>query len=164
MPHLHRLPANESLLCTFASSYVGQKAGTSIKNGIAALCNWHIKNNAQWNGGLRLSYVLRGATNLTPATSQKRPRPPTTAYMLSVLHNGLCLSEPLDSAVFFIATASFYGQICLGELVPESAPKAIHEHYPSLSNAKSPNAHGSRKYPLPAARQYRSYCCIREPL
>jgi hypothetical protein len=152
IPHSMRLPASEFLLCAFAADSIGLKAGGTIKNDIAAVRSWHIKNNAPWHAGLRLSYVLRGANNLTPATSKRAPRPPISADMLSVLHDNLSLSEPLDSAVFFMATAAFYGQIRLGELLPDSKLKSAPEHFPSLSDAKLPNARGSRKVHLPRTK------------
>jgi hypothetical protein len=152
VPVTLRLPASESLLCAFAADSAGRKAGNTIKGDIAALRSWHIKNNVPWLGALRLSYVLRGAKNLTPAGSTKPPRPPITADMLSLLRNNLSLSEPMDAAVLCMATAAFSGQIRLGELLPDSQANFEPAHFPHLSDVYSPNAQGSRKIHLPKTK------------
>jgi hypothetical protein len=62
-------PATEATLCEFAAETAGLRAGSTIKNDLAGIRAWHVLNNAPFPTGTQLSYVLKGAENMTPATS-----------------------------------------------------------------------------------------------
>jgi len=65
-----RLPASEHLLCAFAASSTGHRAGDTISSDLSAVRAWHIINNAPYMGGLQLKYTIKGARNLTPKSSK----------------------------------------------------------------------------------------------
>ncbi|KAJ7489662.1 DNA breaking-rejoining enzyme [Mycena galericulata] len=125
VPEHLQLPADEFVLCAFAASGAGVHAGSTARNNIAALKAWHIAQNAPWNGGSRLHYVLAGVENLAPESAKRPPRPPINAAMLCALYDGLDFSIPKDVAVFAAACVAFWGQCRLGEILPTSSlPKA----------------------------------------
>jgi hypothetical protein len=72
IPSTYRLPASEFLLCAFAASSAGLRAGDTISSDLSAVRAWHIVNNVHYNGGLQLKYTVKGARNMTPGSS-KRP-------------------------------------------------------------------------------------------
>lgn len=94
VPQDLQMPADEFVLCAFAASSAGLHAGSTARNNIAALKAWHVAQNAQWNGGSRLHYVLAGVENLAPDSSKRSPRPPINATMLRVLYDGLDFQIP----------------------------------------------------------------------
>ena len=83
--------------------------------------SWHVAHNLEWKGSPRLRYVLNGVHNLAPGSSKLPPYPSINARMLSQLIKGLDLNPPLDAAVAACATTAFWGQCCLGELLPLSS-------------------------------------------
>ncbi|KAJ7722079.1 hypothetical protein DFH07DRAFT_932613 [Mycena maculata] len=121
VPQKFQLPADEFVLCAFAASSAGVHSGSTARNNIAAVKAWHVAQNAQWNGGSRLHYVLAGVDNLAPESSKRPPRPPINAIMLRTLYEGLDFSNPRDVAVFAAACVAFWGQCRLGEILPTTA-------------------------------------------
>ncbi|KAF7365423.1 putative reverse transcriptase domain protein [Mycena venus] len=93
-----RLPANEFLLCTYASSRAGEVSAGTVRGSLAAVKAWHIINNAEWHGGIRLRYTLRAVENVAPESSKRPVRPPVTAAMVDILGEELDHNDPLDSA------------------------------------------------------------------
>ncbi|RDB22688.1 hypothetical protein Hypma_010121 [Hypsizygus marmoreus] len=69
IPLSDTLPASEDLLCAFASSYAGLISGKTIRNKCTAIRSWHIKNHVHYLGDQQLSYVLKGAHNMTVLAS-----------------------------------------------------------------------------------------------
>ena len=76
-------------------------------------------------GSTRLRYVLNGVHNRAPGSSRRPPRPPINATMLIRLVQDLDFSSPLDTAVAACAATAFWGQCCLGELLPSSSSSLL---------------------------------------
>ncbi|KAJ7429859.1 hypothetical protein B0H11DRAFT_2166731 [Mycena galericulata] len=131
VPHRFQLPADEFVLCAFATSSAGVHAGSTARNNIAALKAWHIAQNAPWHGGSRLHYVLAGVEKLAPESSKRPPRPPINSEMLRALYEGLDFSNPRDVAVFAAACVAFWGQCRLGEILPTTSSPAASKHLPT---------------------------------
>lgn len=143
-----RLPANEFLLCAFAASRLGEIAGGTAKNAISAVKAWHVLEDVDWEGGLRLRYTLRGVENLGPEKQDLRP--PVTAAMVEILGEGLDLADPLDASVFSTACSALWGQIRLGEILSETQAKFKTGRIPLVSDFKpASTAAGSRILRLP---------------
>ncbi|KAF5374531.1 hypothetical protein D9615_009073 [Tricholomella constricta] len=146
------LPASESLLCAYASSFAGSLAGTTIRNKCSALRKWHIANGLQWHGGTKLSYVIKGAENIRPPSSIMPLRPAVSVEMLRVLSHELDPSDPFDCCALFVATTAFWGQIRLGELLPSKEDDATSNLVPCWSHLGVPNAAGSQILHLPRTK------------
>ncbi|KAJ6489476.1 hypothetical protein C8R47DRAFT_951031, partial [Mycena vitilis] len=145
-----RLPANEFLLCAFAASRVGEIAGGTARGAIAAVKAWHILNDVEWEGGIRLRYVLRGVENAAPSSSKHDSRPPVTSTMLEALDSDLDHTDPKDAAVFAAACCAFWGQIRLGEILSEAQGSFKLGRIPTASDLKPPSTKaGSRSLHLP---------------
>ncbi|KAJ7135926.1 hypothetical protein C8R44DRAFT_595316, partial [Mycena epipterygia] len=145
-----RLPANEFLLCAYAASRAGEIAGGTARAAIAAVKAWHIIHDEEWQGGMRLRYVLRGVENLTPASSKRDPRPPVSATLLNVLDTELDHKDPKDAAVFASACCAFWGQIRLGEILSDTQGSYIENRIPLVSHLEPPSTPaGSRMLKLP---------------
>jgi hypothetical protein len=147
-PHMI-LPASEFTLCAFAAATSGIRAGSTIRNDLTAVRAWHISHYVPWNGGLQLSYVLKGADNLTPRSSFRPLRAPVSIKMILLLHEGLDLSSNFDVLTYFAACAAFWGQLRLGEILMDSANPSSATTSPSLSHLSPPNQNGSRTLHLP---------------
>ncbi|KAJ7747966.1 hypothetical protein DFH07DRAFT_802895 [Mycena maculata] len=143
-----RLPADEFLLCAFAASRAGEIAGVTARGAVAAVKAWHIINNAEWRGGIRLRYTLRGVENLGPSKHDQRP--PVTEAMLRALDKDLDHGDPKDAAVFATACCAYWGQIRLGEILSETQGSFIAGRIPLASNLGPPSTPaGSRVLRLP---------------
>ncbi|KAF5387865.1 hypothetical protein D9615_000293 [Tricholomella constricta] len=146
------LPASEDLLCAFAASFSGLLAGNSIRSKCAALRSWHILNGLPWLGGTHLSYTIKGCEASRPASSFASKRAPVTSNMLSTLLSGLDLNDCRDSCVASVATTAFWGQLRLGELLPDRESLVPERLLPSWSHLGPPNANGSRVLHLPQSK------------
>lgn len=144
-----RLPASEFLLCAFASSLGGKLAGTTARGKLTALRAWHIQNNMPWLGDKQLSYVLRGVKCSAPPSSRRPARPPISAAKLLALNKNLDLNNNFDAAVYFSASAAFWGQIRLGELFSTAEKSFNPELAPSIGSLGVPNRSGSLTVHLP---------------
>lgn len=145
-----RLPASEFLLCAFAASHAGVLAGSTVSGKLSAVRAWHIMNNVAYNGGLRLSYVLKGVENMSPADSSRPPRPPITVDMLRLLHDNLNMENPLDVSVYAAAVVAFWCQCRLGELFSTTERHFDPRLVPLFKNLKPPcTPAGSRLLHLP---------------
>ncbi|KAJ7121999.1 hypothetical protein C8R43DRAFT_900023 [Mycena crocata] len=150
-----RLPASEFLLCSFAASYAGSLASSTVEGKLAAVRAWHITNNVKYNGGLRLNYVLKGVENLAP--NSLPPRPPITKEMLRFLWDNLDFTKPLDCAVWAAAVVAFWCQCRLGELFSKTERSFNPEECPSVHNLGPPCTRaGSRMLFLPRTKTKRS--------
>ncbi|CAK5276028.1 unnamed protein product [Mycena citricolor] len=98
------LPASETTLCKFTLHRAGTIAGVTIRGAVAAIHAWHTQLGYVWNGGERLSACQKAAENLTPASSRFPKRPPFTMQHLETLAAKLSKDDPLDVAVFALAT------------------------------------------------------------
>ncbi|KAF8598116.1 hypothetical protein BDV93DRAFT_411659, partial [Ceratobasidium sp. AG-I] len=148
-----RFPADELVLCAFATSKAGILAGGTVANQIAGLKTWHAIHNKPWAGGARLTYVLKGVNNLAPTTSRRALRPPITSQMLQHLHDRLDLNLPRDAAVFAIATTCFWGQCRAGELIATSRTDTQNPALPTVASLGSKTSlNGSRDLHLPKTK------------
>ncbi|KAJ6567336.1 hypothetical protein DFH09DRAFT_1314452 [Mycena vulgaris] len=134
-----RLPADEFLLCAFTASRAGEVAGVTARGAITAVKAWHITNDAEWQGGIRLRYTLHGVENLAPASSSHDLRPPVTANMLAALDKSLNHRHPKDAAVFAAACCAFWGQVRLGEILSETQRSFIPGRVPLVSDLAPPS-------------------------
>ncbi|KAF5381299.1 hypothetical protein D9615_008401 [Tricholomella constricta] len=149
VPLHNRLPASEDLLCAYASSFAGTLAGSSIRNKCAAVRKWHISNGLSYAGGTQLAYVIKGAETLRPLSSVRPPRSAFTADMLSALSGALNPASPEDICILLVACIAFWGQIRLGELLPNREALYDPKKFPSWADLRKPNASGSRILHLP---------------
>jgi hypothetical protein len=85
VPQADRLPASEALLCSIAASAAGSRSASTIRNHLSGIRALHIFHNLPYQGSIRLDYVVRGAANLTPASSKRDPRAPITVNFLCLL-------------------------------------------------------------------------------
>ena len=147
-----RLPAGELLLATFAASLMGKMAGATIQNKITAVKAWHTQQNATWNGGNLLAYVLKGLERATPEVSKQTRRPPVTAAMLKQLYEELNHEDPRDVAVYAVATTAFYGQLRLGEICAKREAYSTYNSktHSTLKDLRPPHTRaGSRMLVIP---------------
>lgn len=150
IPNHEALPASETLLCDFASSFSGRVAGRTVSAKCDAIRAWHIENGYAYQGGLQLEYVIKGIENLRPQSSFRPKRPPVSREMLSCIEKSLDLSLPSDRCILFVAFACFWGQIRLGEILPISDRKFDSLLYPTWGDLKPPTTSaGSRVLHLP---------------
>jgi hypothetical protein len=114
-------------------------------------------NNVPYNGNLHLSYAIRGAANLAPASSRRPPRNPITVSMLRALAIYLSRSCHFYIACLAAATTAFWSQCRLGELLSDKESSHDPSKFPSISDL-SPDitTHGSRKLHLPWSKTTRS--------
>ncbi|KAF8881989.1 hypothetical protein BD779DRAFT_1445069 [Infundibulicybe gibba] len=153
LPSDKRLPASEITLCAFVAHLAGTMSGSSIRSHLSGLKRWHILANMPYTSSPRLSYLLRGADNMTPGSSRRAPRPPVTLAMIRVLHDSLDLQNSLDACVLATATTAFWAQARLGELLSPSAKYFDPSRIPRLANLdKASTSAGSRKLHLPATK------------
>lgn len=150
VPMAARLPASEFLLCAFAASNTGVLAGSTVSGKLAAVRAWHIINNTNYLGSVRLCYVVKGVENMSPSSSSRPPRPPITADMLRILHNNLDMTAPFDVAVYTAAVVAFWRQCCLGEVLSPTERSFDPRRIPSITDLKPPcTSAGSRILHLP---------------
>lgn len=134
VPENLRFPADEFVLCAFAASSLRKHSGSTSRGRISALKAWHITQNLEWKGSLRLCYVLNGVHNLAPGKSKRPPRPPINARMLVQLVEKLDLNSALDAAVAACAVTAFWGQCRLGELLPTSSSPSLTSSLPTRAD------------------------------
>jgi hypothetical protein len=147
-PSEHLL-ASQDLLCSYIASLSGTQSGSTIRGKVAAIRAWHIYNDTPWFSSIRLVYVLKGATNLTPTTSLCSPCLPVMNDMLLLLSSSLNLQNHFDTAIFFTACAAFWGQLRLGEILPPTQFNYDITLLLHITNISSPSSMGSRSLHLP---------------
>ncbi|CUA69255.1 ABC transporter B family member 6 [Rhizoctonia solani] len=129
-------PSDETVLCAFATSFAHRETGGSLANALAALKTWHALHNLPWNGGPRLSYVVKAVTNCAPSVATRPERPGVTIDHLRDLHEHLDLLNPKDAAIYATACFAFWGMCRLGELLGSSRLKHDPSKLPSRSSMK----------------------------
>ncbi|KAF5372848.1 hypothetical protein D9758_001476 [Tetrapyrgos nigripes] len=72
------LPASEAILCEFAASFLGRRAGGTVKAKLSALKTWHLNLGFKWNGADLLRRALTGIDRQSPASSHRPERPAVT--------------------------------------------------------------------------------------
>jgi hypothetical protein len=128
------LPANEFLLCAFATFEAGSRSGGAIANNMSGIQAWHILNGVHYQGGICLAYTIHGAQWATPADSKWPACPPVTIDMLILLHSYLSSSNLLDATCLAAADCATWGQAHLGEFLPVSQAKFSPRYFPTVAN------------------------------
>ncbi|KAF9024321.1 hypothetical protein BDZ89DRAFT_1187320 [Hymenopellis radicata] len=147
-----RLPAAETTLCDYASSWKGRKGSASLPSKMAGIKAVHIVNGVAWNGGQSLKRVMEGVKRLKPVEAARETRAPVTLERMEVLNSHLDPKDGKDACVAAIANIAFFGQCRLGELLPESPdPEKLRPNtVPSFNNLGDPiSSFGSRTLRLP---------------
>lgn len=167
IPNSAILPTDELVLCGFAASHCGILAGSTVQGKIWALKALHSRRGHRWNGGERLRKVLQGVSKATPATSMQPQREPVTTRMLELLHDGLNANSRLDACVYAVATVAFFGQLRLGEILPQNstANQQVAGRVPLASHiSEAVTTSGSRYIHLPTTKTTGSRaansCCL----
>ncbi|KAG6887385.1 hypothetical protein C0995_015687 [Termitomyces sp. Mi166 len=144
------LPTPESLLCDFATSFAGKIAGKTVSAKCDGICAWHIQNGFPYLGSTQLNYVIHGIENQRPDSSKRPDHPPVTLNMLWALESKLDFTSPAATCIYFLALCCFWGQIRLGELLPESEGAFNPKLYPTWSELRATiSSHGSGILHLP---------------
>ncbi|KAJ7465708.1 hypothetical protein FB451DRAFT_1138277 [Mycena latifolia] len=121
IPESQRMPASESLLSIFISSYgAGRVSSGTVSTWLAGLQLWHAVNNAPWAGDALLSRTRKGVSKLEPPSSRRIPRDPVSFNHMSVLRAALNLSNTRDSAIWAAASTAWRDCARLGELLIDS--------------------------------------------
>lgn len=150
-----RFPASEELLCAFAASRIGEVSESTVRNALSAIKAVHTRYGLHWSGGSRLNLVVRGVTNLAPATSAKPDRPGVSAKMLELLAIHLDVQDPRDAAVLAAANTAFWALTRLGELIPDSKATPL-SHLPTRGDLRPVSRSGlSRVIHLPYTKTKR---------
>ncbi|SJL10430.1 uncharacterized protein ARMOST_13816 [Armillaria ostoyae] len=87
---------------------------------ISKMALWHDVQGVYWYGGRILSYTKQGAAAMAPP-STKAPCMPMTEKHIASLQSHLDLNDPFDAAVWAVATITWHGYTCLGELLPSQS-------------------------------------------
>ena len=119
----HLLPASEETLVQFSAYLAKTIKHTSIKNYLAAVRHFHIRNGfpLDCQKMSRLQLVLRGIKR--SQGDEKRVRLPITIHHLKLFHMMLAIpvTTHFDSIMFWAAiTLAFFGFLRLGELTCNS--------------------------------------------
>ncbi|KAF5383112.1 hypothetical protein D9615_004838 [Tricholomella constricta] len=146
------LPASEDLLCAFAASFSGTLAASSIRSKCAALRSWHILNGLPWLGSTKLAYTIKGCESMRPPSSFTAKRNPVTIQMLTAILSGLDPACARDSCTVAIACTAFWGQLRLGELLPDREGLLSADRLPRWRDLHSPNSRGTRLLHLPQSK------------
>ncbi|KAJ7606933.1 hypothetical protein DFH06DRAFT_1018882 [Mycena polygramma] len=129
-----RMPASHLLLSSFISHYVGTVGGGTVKLWMSGVKAWHDLNGAKWEGEDRWIELARRTANKEGTAFKKDQRPPVTIEHMVALRAMLDLSNPLDAAVWAIATAAFRGCRRLGELTIPSLAKFKAKYHATRSS------------------------------
>ncbi|PBL04219.1 hypothetical protein ARMGADRAFT_1041712 [Armillaria gallica] len=149
------LPAKEELLCTFASSFIGQMTDDAICSKLNSIRAFHIQNNLSYNNRIQLKYILIRLNKQAPTDSKQIKRPLITKEMLDMLHKELDLEGPKDITIFTLTTTAFYAQVWLGELLSDRQDETLFnaKMHPTGKNLAKPHTiHGSRILHLPCTK------------
>lgn len=145
--------ASERLLCAFAASMAGSKAGGTASAKISALKAWHIQNDLPWMGSSRLKYTLKGTESLRPLDSIKEKRPPVSMEMFHIFRDHLDLSSPEDACIWAVACTTFWSQIRMGEFCPKTEKNYDMDTTPTWERFGPPFSRGTRTLHLPRTKR-----------
>ncbi|KAJ6570003.1 hypothetical protein B0H10DRAFT_1831943 [Mycena sp. CBHHK59/15] len=122
IPETDRMPASESLLSIFISSYgAGHVASGTVNSWLAGLQLWHAINNAPWHGAALLKRTKKGVSKLAPPSSRQPPRDPVSFNHMVVLRSALDLSNTRGAAIWAAACTGWRDCARLGEILVKSA-------------------------------------------
>ncbi|KAJ6616619.1 hypothetical protein B0H10DRAFT_1798991, partial [Mycena sp. CBHHK59/15] len=121
IPEAERMPASESLLSIFISSYsAGHVASGMVSSWLAGLQLWHAVNNAPWHGGPLLTCTKKGVSKLAPPSSRHLLREPVSFNHMLALRASLDLSNTQDAAILAAACTAWRDCAGLGEILIDS--------------------------------------------
>jgi hypothetical protein len=150
IPIKDRLPTHEALLCNFIADHAGLISGSTLRNYLSGLKALHIFHNLSFNYSERVRYMLKAASNLTPASSIRARRGPVTLVHLQLLWDSLSPISYLECAVLAAATTAFWCQARLGKLLPSSTSSTALDLTPKRLHLGAPTTkRGSRQLHLP---------------
>ncbi|KAJ3859122.1 hypothetical protein EV359DRAFT_86783 [Lentinula novae-zelandiae] len=159
----HIIDPSETTLCNYSASFMGKEAGGTVRAKIAVVKNLVSAKGHGWHGGSRLREVLNGVERAAPPSSFCPEREPVKVEWLNMLHDELNASgrTPLNSCVIACADAVFYGQLRLGEVLPQSAlvSNYMASQFPLVSDLSIPDKFGqnhSGKLRLPCMKTHQS--------
>lgn len=142
---------------------MGKEAGGTVRAKIAAVKNLVSAKGHGWHGSSRLHEVLNGVERATPLSSFCPEREPVKVEWLNMLHDKLNASgrTPLNSCVIACADAVFYGQLRLGEVLPQSSlvSNYMASKFPLVSDLSIPDRFGQGhlgKLCLPCTKTHQS--------
>ncbi|KAJ7758187.1 hypothetical protein DFH07DRAFT_741759 [Mycena maculata] len=116
IPEADRMPASESLLSIFISSYgAGHVASGTVNSWLAGLQLWHAINNAPWHGAALLKRTKKGVSKLAPPSSHRPPRDPVSFNHMLALRSALDLSNTRGAAIWAAACTCWRDCARLGE-------------------------------------------------
>lgn len=117
---------------------------------------WHVYHDAPWLGAVHLKPVLVGVANRAPSSLLK-PHPPVTRAMILILAAKLDLLDPFDCYCTAAASAVFWGQLCLGEVLSPWELSFPTSHVMSCAHLSPPiTQNRSHKLFLPYTKVKRS--------
>lgn len=146
IPASQTFPASDYLLCAFLASLSPTLSKNTIKNYLAGIRSWHIRNGYPFTRSDRLNLLAKASRPLHKPAS---PRPPVTLQMLELLFKRLDLKSSFDACVFACACSAFWGLARLGELIPSGyAFDRNQPPFPRVNNI-TPGRVGSLKLLLP---------------
>ncbi|KAF9022762.1 hypothetical protein BDZ89DRAFT_1195100, partial [Hymenopellis radicata] len=135
-----RLPAAETTLCDYASSWKGRKGSASLPSKMAGIKAVHIVNGVAWNGGQSLKRVMEGVKRLKPVEAARETRAPVTLERMEVLNSHLDPKDGKDACVAAIANIAFFGQCRLGELLQNLPTRETQtQHRSVVQQPRRPN-------------------------
>lgn len=115
IPASQTFPASDYLLCAFLASLSPALSKNTVKNYLAGIRAWHVRNGYPFTRSDRLNLLAKASR---PLNKPAPPRPPVTIQMLDFLHDKLDLGSSFDACVFACACTAFWGLARLGELIP----------------------------------------------
>lgn len=146
IPPAQTFPALDYLLCAFLADLSPNLSKHTVKNYLAGIRAWHIRNGYPFTRSDRLNLLAKASR---PLSSPNAPRPPVTMELMVALANSLDISQSFDACVFACACSAFWGLARLGELLP--ATHNFDHKMPPFPRvlSVSPGRAGSLKLSLP---------------
>jgi hypothetical protein len=113
--------ASYALLCAFVGELKGHQAGGTIRTWLSGIRSWHLVNHAPWYGDDHWVWLAHTSAN-KEGTRHKQPlHAPVSIEHLMALYRSINLSDPYHAAIWAVATCTFFGCRCLGEMTVSTA-------------------------------------------
>ena len=85
IPECDHMPASYALLSTFIASYIGKKAGKTIKTWLSRIYAWHTINHAPWYDNDKWVHLCHTIANRAGTFHEKPPHAPVSLNYLHML-------------------------------------------------------------------------------
>ncbi|EIN09456.1 hypothetical protein PUNSTDRAFT_66798 [Punctularia strigosozonata HHB-11173 SS5] len=125
-----RIPAHPIVIVAFVKESLGKVSGSCVRNWLSGLRCWHHIMGAPWPEDDPLLSMSRVAARKEGRLLTRGPRPPVSAKHMACLRGTLTPTDPLDVAIWAVASNAFWGCRRLGELLPSTAEDMKHHHHP----------------------------------